>query len=311
MNSLPNPKIVRAVIIALFWIFIAIFYYLSQPISSKRNIHLVSSNKESIIEQLDEKYSFGPIDKVAMHYVAPHAGWIYIDTTSPTRLDLIQMLGSEQNRYHKTTLIPGETMPVYLVALGNELSLDPQKLLVEYLDQSPYADGGILADSYHIPSNLKEHAVIKYLLKLSNKQFRKISEKKLGGWSLQKWKKILTIASIVQKEAASIKEMDKISSVIYNRLKKNMRLQMDGTLNYGSYSHIKVTPERIDNDNTTFNTYKHKGLPISPVCAVSKEAIEAAINPADTNYLYFVKNKLGTHDFSETYKAHLKRVKSN
>ena len=48
-----------------------------------------------------------------------------------------------------------------------------------------------------------------------------------------------------------------------------MRLQMDGTLNYGKYSHVKVTPERIREDNSTFNTYKHKGLPSSPIGAVS------------------------------------------
>jgi len=202
-------------------------------------------------------------------------------------------------------------MPIYLIALGKELGLDPQELYAQYVDQAKYADGGILAESYHIPSYLKEHAVIKYLLKLSNKEFKKISQKELGEWSPKKWKKILTVASIIQKEAASTKEMNKVSSVIYNRLAKNMRLQMDGTLNYGSYSHVKVTPERIDNDKTTFNTYKHKGLPVSPVCAVSKEAILAAIHPAKTDYLYFVKNKKGTHSFSKSYKSHLKQIKKN
>ena len=100
-----------------------------------------------------------------------------------------------------------------------------------------------------------------------------------------------------------------VSSVIHNRLKKRMRLQMDGTLNYGKYSHIKVTPERIRDDNSTFNTYKHKGLPDSPIGAVSVSAIKAAIKPAKSKHLYFMKNKDGVHDFSDSFKAHRKNIK--
>jgi len=84
---------------------------------------------------------------------------------------------------------------------------------------------------------------------------------------------------------------------------------MDGTLNYGKFSHIKVTPERIKMDTSTFNTYKHKGLPPSPIGAVSIAAIKAAIKPAKSEYLYFMKNKEGTHDFSKSYKTHRKNIR--
>ena len=117
------------------------------------------------------------------------------------------------------------------------------------------------------------------------------------------------VASIIQKEAANDKEMPLIASVIYNRLEKNMRLQMDGTLNYGKYSHIKVTPERIKTDMSSFNTYKHRGLPNSPIGAVSTVAIKAALYPAKTNYLYFMRNKKGVHDFTDTFKKHRKNIK--
>jgi len=88
-----------------------------------------------------------------------------------------------------------------------------------------------------------------------------------------------------------------------------MRLQMDGTLNYGKYSHIKVTHDRIKTDMSSFNTYKHKGLPSSPIGSVSKDAINAAIHPAKTNYLYFMRNKQGVHDFTDTYTKHRKNIK--
>ena len=83
---------------------------------------------------------------------------------------------------------------------------------------------------------------------------------------------------------------------------------MDGTLNYGKYSHVKVTPARIRDDNSTFNTYKFKGIPPSPIGAVSLAAIKAAVKPAKTTHLYFMKNKSGTHDFSDSFKAHRKNI---
>ncbi len=82
--------------------------------------------------------------------------------------------------------------------------------------------------------------------------------KVFGEFDLNKWKKYIIIASIIQKESANKKEMPIISSVIVNRLKKDMKLQMDGTLNYGLNSHKKVTPNMIRNDTSTYNTYKTK-----------------------------------------------------
>jgi len=72
---------------------------------------------------------------------------------------------------------------------------------------------------------------------------------------------------------------------------------------------VKVTPERIKEDNTTFNTYKHKGLPASPIGSVSLSAIKAAVSPAKSDYLYFMKNKEGKHNFSKSFKAHRKNIK--
>jgi UPF0755 protein len=113
---------------------------------------------------------------------------------------------------------------------------------------------------------------------------------------------------VIQKEAANNEEMPIVASVINNRLKKEMALQMDGTLNYGKYSHIKVTPKRIREDKSSFNTYRNKGLPSSPVCSVSLEAINAVLHPQETNYLYFMKNKSGVHDFTHSYKEHLRNI---
>jgi UPF0755 protein len=84
---------------------------------------------------------------------------------------------------------------------------------------------------------------------------------------------------------------------------------MDGSLNYGENSHKRVTAKMIREDNSQFNTYKFKGLPPSPICAVSKEAINAAIKPAKTDYLYFVKTSDNGHSFTNSYNQHIKNIK--
>jgi UPF0755 protein len=116
------------------------------------------------------------------------------------------------------------------------------------------------------------------------------------------------IASIIQKESNSIEEMPLISSVIYNRLEKNMRLQMDGTLNYGPYAHTIVTPERIKSDESDYNTYKHKGLPPHPLSTVTLDALKASMKPTKSDYIFFMLNEDGTHDFTATYDEHLEKI---
>ena len=129
--------------------------------------------------------------------------------------------------------------------------------------------------------------------------------KLLGSYNQEQWFKNVSIASVVQKEAANNEEMPIVAAVVFNRIKKNMPLQMDGSLNYGQYSHSKITPERIRNDNSPYNTYKNKGVPPYPAGSVSLQAIEAVLKPADVDYLYFVRDRAtGTHKFSKTYEEH-------
>jgi len=227
------------------------------------------------------------------------------------RIDFLVKLTLSKTMIHKITLIPGETSVLFFENIAKQLDLNLSKLQNNYQTLSFYPEAGIYADTYHVPYGIKEKNLISFLLKVSDNAYRKLSIEAYGDYNQTRWLRTLTIASIIQKEAANNKEMPLISSVIYNRLKKNMRLQMDGTLNYGKYSHIKVTPERIKTDTSTFNTYKNKALPSSPIGSVSSWAIQSAITPAKTNYLYFMKNVQGVHDFSNTFRKHRKNIKKS
>ena len=240
---------------------------------------------------------------------SPQSGWIHIGKNELNRIDFLYKLTNAKAVISKVTLIPGETSELFFDLLAKELKLEAGKLKKYYHEFSPYPEAGIYADTYYVPFGIKEKHLMNFLVRESEKKYKGFSEKIYGQYDTKQWQKVLVMASIIQKEAANNAEMPIVSSVIHNRLKKKMRLQMDGTLNYGKYSHVKVTPERIRDDNSTFNTYKHKGLPSSPIGAVSIAAIKAAIKPVKSDYLYFMKNKEGVHDFSKSYKTHRKNIR--
>lgn len=120
---------------------------------------------------------------------------------------------------------------------------------------------------------------------------------------------MLIAASIIEKEAAKSDEKRLVSSVIVNRLKKRMPLQMDPTVIYalGSLYQGKLTHQDLSVDSL-YNTYKHYGLPPTPIAMVGKDAIDAAAHPTKTYYLYYVARGDGSHYFSETYEQQKKAV---
>jgi UPF0755 protein len=294
---------------ALF-IVIGLLFYLSLPVKSEKNLDLDPPSSADIITQLRQKnYDVSFLDAWLMRPIGSVLpGHIYLGQEHLHRLDLYLRLISRRTHYKSITLIPGETTYFFIKQLAKQMEYNRTRLTQAYDEFALWPEAGILAETYHLPLHLDERGAIRYLLSLSQKRYKQIAHAHHVPWSRDRWGEILTTASIIQKEAASVHEMPLVSSVIYNRLRKKMRLQMDGTLNYGSFSHTPVTPERIRTDPTTFNTYRHRGLPKSPVCNVSVAAIKAALKPAKTPYLYFMKNAHGTHDFSVTYRAHLHNV---
>ena len=121
-------------------------------------------------------------------------------------------------------------------------------------------------------------------------------------------KEILIIASILEKESCA-NEREKISGVIYNRLKNNMLLQMDSTTIYGLKDFNGDLTKKDLRDSSLYNTYMHKGLPPGPISNPSKNSIFAAAQPEEHDYLYFVAKNKCSHEFSTNYDDHLKAVK--
>ena len=291
--------------------FISLAFYITLPVETKKTLLVPKGSIENIIAQLaKEGYDVGIIDRTILRLIGtPKSGWVDIGETTLNRIDFLYKLTSPTTMIHKVTLIPGETSVIFFENIAKQLDLNSSKLQSYYNKFSLYPEAGIFADTYHVPYGIKEKNLMSFLLKVSNKKYKQLSIDSYGDYNTSKWLQTLITASIIQKEAANVQEMPIIASVIVNRIQKGMRLQMDGTLNYGKYSHIKVTPERIKKDKSRFNTYKYKGLPHSPIGSVGLNALRAAMKPAKTNYLYFMKNTQGIHDFTNSYKKHRENIK--
>jgi UPF0755 protein len=119
------------------------------------------------------------------------------------------------------------------------------------------------------------------------------------------------LASIIEEETTNDKEKDTIASVYLNRLNSPTRLlQADPTLKFAVKDFaLKRIAGDILNTQSPYNTYKVPGLPPGPICTPSKKTIDAVLNPAKTNYMFFVANsKLNGHLFSATFEEHLKKA---
>ncbi len=286
--------------------------YLKTNIQNEKILFIPKGSTYYVYEYLNKKnYNLNLLDYYLIkQYGYPQAGWINLKEKNLTRKEFFYKITHSHAFGIDFTIIPGETTAIILQNLAKKYNLSVTKLHTFYDKFAPYPEGVIFANTYTFYKGINEEKLMKILISKSLKKHKYYSDKFLHHYNQKEWfKKYITIASIVTKEAANKKEMPKVSAVIYNRLNHGMRLQMDGTLNYGLNSHKKVTAKQIKEDNSQFNTYKIKALPPYPVCIVDKVAIKSAIFPDKNDYLYFVKKDKNSHIFSKTYKQHLKYIK--
>lgn len=130
----------------------------------------------------------------------------------------------------------------------------------------------------------------------------------------QQWFKtpyeLLIAASIIQKEAQNPEDQMFVASVLVNRMKQHMKLQMDPTVMYGLGENYLLPLKKQDlKIDTLYNTYLHIGLPPTPICMPGETALYAAAHPKESNYLYYVSKKNGYHQFSETLEQHTLAIK--
>lgn len=235
---------------------------------------------------------------------------VYALAPTVTPKQLIDQLLNGQVLEQKLTITEGQTAAAVIENLSDlsiaPLSQDLSNQLAAHCNFCQQGiEGALLADTYlflagtePIDILLRSHqALLKQLAPL----WQQARANKLPYHSPYE---LLIAASIIEKETALKKEKPLISAVIVNRLRKKMRLQMDPTVIYGLGSKYQFPLKKADlKIQSPYNTYLNFGLPPTPICNVGIDALVAAANPADVDYLYFVATNMGNHHFSTTLES--------
>ena len=166
-------------------------------------------------------------------------------------------------------------------------------------------EGYLFPDTYEVYKAAKEEEILKKMLDRFDDVFTDDYKKRAQELNMT-INEVVTLASIIEREAKAEKELKVVSSVFHNRLKINMLLGSCATVQYIIKERKDVLLTKDLEIVSPFNTYKNPGLPPGPIASPGKKSIEAALYPDETDYLYFVAEKDGTHYFSKTYEEHLR-----
>ena len=174
-------------------------------------------------------------------------------------------------------------------------------------------EGSLLPETYYFPRGSSRDALILQMEKAMRQTLDKLWNNRAPNLPLQNQDEALVLASIVEKETGVASERALVASVFINRLNKNMRLQSDPTIIYGlKKGQVLGRPIRKSEIQkpTAYNTYVIRGLPPTPIANPGRHALAATLNPAKTDYLYFVADGKGGHVFAKTLSAHNKNVEN-
>lgn len=176
------------------------------------------------------------------------------------------------------------------------------------LPERLHLEGYLFAGTYRLPPGTGAEQAIRTMLEATRQRIYLPYKEAMHqrGLSLHQ---LLTIASMIEKEVLHDDERPRVASVIYNRLKRKMPLQIDATVLYGlGYWKPRVLYKDLRHPSP-YNTYLHRGLPPGPIASPGLASVRAALNPENTEYLFYVAQADGYHRFSRTYEEHLQAIR--
>lgn len=200
--------------------------------------------------------------------------------------------------------------------LADEGLVDEQEFLAKAKDFAPYdymkkrpnvryaAEGYLFPDTYVIHSDVSAEGIMKMMAEDFDTRLTPALRQQAAAKGLS-IHDLVTLASLVEKEARYDEDRPIIAQVFFKRLQMGMPLQSDTTLQYlmaGPKEDVSIEDTKID---SPYNTYQHEGLPPGPIASPGMKSILAVLNPANTDYLYFVADRQGHNHYSQTYDEHL------
>ena len=319
-KKLSSNKVINIVCSLVVIIIIALVYIFGFRSSVERDVVFNVTQGVSVSEVANQLQERGLIDSIPLFKIAVRGNGGSIqsgqyDIPKGTSVWRIANMFANGDIAATTIVVPeGLTVKQIkkLLLDDNTLTGDVECGAGTDLPVCDLQDGDLFPDTYRVARGTSRLA----LLDLMRKKMADLKSNwemagRLAPRPLKTWNEIVTLASIVQKETSKEDEMPVVASVYLNRLRDKMRLQADPTVVYaltnrlGDMGGKALLREHLKIDSP-YNTYTNYGLPPAPIANVGIAAIYAVLQPADTNYLYFVADGKGGHKFARTYEEHMK-----
>ncbi len=284
--------------------FLYFFYVLNKTVSSNNRITINKGDSlEKILKKDIKKYSYFETLLIKKYYLINkliynkfiHFGDFYIDDNLSI-IEILNIITKPSNLLNKITIIEGWS--------ESDLNLELSKYFVD-IRNIKYED--IIADTYFFEKNTNFETFVEKLYKFKKNYLNKFQNNEL--LKIYSKNEIMIIGSLIEKEALDDIDKKNVSSVIFNRLNKKMKLQIDATVLYsitnGKYDLKRKLLLKDLKIKHPYNTYINNGLPPKPISYVGKKTIDIIFENYKTDFLfYFFNNSLNRHIFSKSYNEH-------
>jgi len=240
----------------------------------------------------------------------------YRITPGTTPPELLSMLVAGRVEQYTLTLVEGWSFREVMEAVRSHPKLrqtldaaDPQTVMAQLGYPGQHPEGRFFPDTYHFPGNLTDVEFLRRAYRAMERRLAQEWAERAEGLPYETPYEALVMASIVEKETGQPDERAAIAGVFVRRLQRGMRLQTDPTVIYGLGAGFDGNLRRRDlRGDTPYNTYRHHGLPPTPIAMPGGAALHAALHPAEGDALYFVSRGDGSHHFSATLEEHNRAV---
>lgn len=226
--------------------------------------------------------------------------------------DLVSALNGGKGLVNSMTVPEGFSLRQIIPLMSRTLSVPIDSVaaavrdtaLLSRLDlPNPTLEGYLFPDTYAFPDGTTARQAVREMVERFEREWKPAWEARLPELKINR-NDLVTMASIVEKEAIKPEERPVIAAVYYNRLRKGMLLQADPTVQYALPQHVGRVLYRDLRIESPYNTYVHPGLPPGPIASPGAPSLAAAANPAEVPYLFFVAAPDGHHEFRMTFAEH-------
>ena len=243
----------------------------------------------------------------------------YTFTADMSDEEVFQKLLTGEKKVVRFTVPEGFSIKEIAERLHNLDLADKDDFLKAAADFAPYdymrkrknvffaAEGFLFPDTYNVDSDIEIDEILKLMAQTFDERLTptmRVTAEKMG---LSVYD-LITLASLVEREVRYPEDRPIVAQILLKRLKLNMPLQTDATLQYlmdTPKEDVSIEDTQID---SPFNTYQHTGLPPGPIANPGMASITAVLHPAETDYLYFVADRQGHNHYAYTYEEHLNLV---